>query len=42
MKDHDKIMDKKNRREIIQLERSFLIGTQDTSYDYNDEFWDSV
>ena len=42
MKEHDNIMDKKNRREIIAYERPVLIGTQDTTYDYNDEFWYSI
>ena len=35
-------MDEINQRESIESERIFLIGTQDTTYDYDDEFWDSV
>ena len=42
MKEHDIIMDKNNRIEGIEFERSVFIGTQDTTYDYNDEFWDSI
>ena len=39
MKEHDNIMDKNNQREIVEFERSFLIGTQDNTYDYNAKFW---
>ena len=42
MKEHDIIMDKNNRREGIESERYFSIITQDITYDYNDEFWDSI
>ena len=42
MKEHDIIMDESNRREGKEFERSFSIGTQDTTYDYNYEFWDSI
>ena len=42
MKEHDNIMDENNRIEIIEFETSVTIGTQDTPYDYNDEFWDSI
>ena len=42
MKQHNNIMDKKNQREIIELEISVLILTLDTTYDYNNEFWDSI
>ena len=42
MKEHGIIMDEKNRREGIEFEISVSIGTQDTTYDYNDEFWDSI
>ena len=31
-----------NRREIIEFEISVSIGTQDTTYDYNDEFWNYI
>ena len=42
MKLHDIITDENNRREGIESERSISIGTQYTTYDYNDEFWDSI
>ena len=42
MKYHDIIMDEKNRIEGIKFDRSVSIGAQDTTYDYNDEFWDSI
>ena len=42
MKEHDTIMDESNQTEGIDFERSVYIRTQDTTYDYNDEFWDSV
>ena len=32
-KEHDIVMDKKNRREGIECEISVSIGTQDTTYD---------
>ena len=35
-------MDENNQRESIESERKVSIGTQDTTYDYDDEFWDSV
>ena len=35
-------MDENNLIEVIELERYVSIGTQDTTYDYNDEFWDSI
>ena len=35
-------MDKKNQREGIEFERSVSIGTNYCTYDYNDEFWDSI
>ena len=38
MKYNDNITDEKNRRESIELERSVSIVTQDTTYDYNDDF----
>ena len=38
MKDHDNIMDENNWRETIEFEISVSIWTQDTTYDYNDEF----
>ena len=34
-------MDEKPR-EIIELERSFSIETQDTIYYYNEEFWNMI
>ena len=42
MKEHDTIMDEKNQRESIEIERSVSIVTQDNTYDYNDEFWDLI
>ena len=42
IKEHDIRMDEKNWRECIESEISVSIGTQDTTYDYNDEFWDSI
>ena len=36
---HDNITDEKSQRQRIEFERSFSIGTQDTTYDYNDEIW---
>ena len=41
-KEHDIIMDKNNRRKGIEFEISIFIRTQYTTYDYNDEFWDSI
>ena len=35
-------MDEINRRQTIEFDRSFSIGTQDATYDYNVEFWDSI
>ena len=35
-------MDENNRRERIEFEISVSIGTQDTTYDYSNEFWDSI
>ena len=42
MKEHDIKTYGKNRRESIEFGRHVLIGTQDTTYDYNDEFWYSI
>ena len=39
MKEHDNIMDENNQIESIESNISVSIGTQDTTYDYNDEFW---
>ena len=33
-------MDEYNQKESIELDISVSIGTQDTTYNYNDEFWD--
>ena len=41
-KEHDIILDEKNQRERIELEISVSIGTQDTTYYFNGEFWDSI
>ena len=35
-------MDENSQRESIESDISVSIGTQDTTYDYNDEFWDSI
>ena len=35
-------MDENNQRKSIEFSISVLIGTQDTTYDYNNEFWDSI
>ena len=40
-KENDNIIDEKHRREFKEFDKSVSIGTQDT-YDYNDEFWDSI
>ena len=42
MKEYDNIMDENNQIESIEFDISVSIGTQDTTYDYNDEFWDSI
>ena len=42
MTEHDNIMYENNQRESIEVERSVLIGTQDTAYYSNDTFWDSI
>ena len=42
MEEHNNIMDENSRREKIEFYRSVSIGTQDTTYDYNDEFWDLI
>ena len=42
MKEHDNITDENNLRERIESDISVSIGTQDTTYDYNDEFWDLI
>ena len=39
---NDNIMDENNQRKIIAFERFVSIGTQDNTYYYNDEFWDSI
>ena len=35
-------MNKNNRIESIEFNISVSIGSQDTTYDYNDEFCDSI
>ena len=42
MEEHDNIMGQNNQGEIIELDRSFSIGTQDITYYYNNEFWYSI
>ena len=40
MKEHDIIMDENNQGEGIEFEIYVSIGKKDTTYDYNDVFWD--
>ena len=42
IEEHDNVMDENNRRESIESEKSVLIGMQETTYEYNDEYWDSI
>ena len=42
MKEHNNKMDGYNQIESIEFEISVPIGTQYTTYDYNDEFCDSI
>ena len=35
-------MYEENQKESIYSDRSVLMETQDTTYDYNDEFWYSI
>ena len=42
MKEQNNITDEKNRRDSVEFEISVSIRTQDTTYDYNDEFWYSI
>ena len=35
-------MDENNQIESIEFYISVSIGTQEYTYDYNDEFWDSI
>ena len=42
MKEHDIIMGENNRIKVIEFDKYVSIGTQDTTYEYNDEFWDSI
>ena len=35
-------MDEKNQRENIEFEILDSIRKKDTTYDYNDEFWDPI
>ena len=42
MKEHGIITDEKNQIKGVEFDISVLIGTQDTTYDYNDDFWDSI
>ena len=42
MKEHDLILDEKNRIEVIESEIYVSIGTQNTMHGYNDEFWYSI
>ena len=41
-KKDDIIMDEKNQSEGVEFEKSDSIRRQYTTYDYNDEFWDSL
>ena len=42
MKEHNNIMDGKNQIKSIEFERFVSIGIQDTTYGFNDIFWDSI
>ena len=42
MKEHDIIMDENNLREGKEFEISVSIRTQVITYDYDNEFWDSI
>ena len=42
MKENDNIMDEENWRKSAEFYRSVSIGTQNTTYDYNDESCDSI
>ena len=42
MEEHDNIMDKKNQIKRTNFERYSSIGTQECTYDYNDEHWDYI
>ena len=42
MEEHDNTTDENNRRERIEFEISVSIRTQECTYDYNGEFWDSI
>ena len=42
MKVHGIIVDEKKLIEGIYFERDIYVVTQDTTYYYNDEFWDSI
>ena len=42
MKEHDNIIEGNNQRESTELYISVLIGTQDITYNYNDEFWNNM
>ena len=35
-------MDENNWIEVIEFEISISIGTNDFTYEYNDEFWDKI
>ena len=35
-------MNENSQREIIEFDISVSIGTQDNTYYYNNEFWDSI
>ena len=42
MDKHDNIVYEKNQRESIDCNISVSIVTQRTTYDLNDQFWDSI
>ena len=42
MEQYDNRMDEDNLRENIEFQISVLIGTQETTYDYNDEFQNPI
>ena len=42
IKENDNIIDEDNHIKRFGFKISFSIGAQDTTYDYNNEFWDSI
>ena len=42
MEEHDNRMDENNLRESIEFDISVSKGIQETTFDYNEAFWDSI